>query len=342
MNNELPDNLNIDKRWLYQLAASLPLTEQALENGLRKLGVIPDQQQWKNWLIIISVGLGAALFLSGVIFFFAYNWESLHRFVRFSILGIGVISSAFAAYKFGLDKLPGKLLITASSVLTGVLLAVFGMVYQTGADSYQLFASWAAVILPWVIAARFQPLWLIWLLLINIAVIRWLGITNFGWFSGFDTFRNTMHIAIFINAAVLITREATKLIHSKPETGRWFPGLVAWFLLSALSWVPVEVIFDGGRGKMWQGLLLMYFVTISSMSYYYLKVRHDLFMLVLCMVSAIIVLTSGFIKVLFHQNGEFGAILLVGLFIIAETTVATKLILYISRRWKAEENNNEQ
>jgi len=58
----------------------------------------------------------------------------------------------------------------ASWVLVGVFLAVFGQVYQTGADAYQLFVGWALLILPWVAMCRFAGLWVLWLAIVNIAV----------------------------------------------------------------------------------------------------------------------------------------------------------------------------
>ena len=44
------------------------------------------------------------------------------------------------------------------SLLTGALLALSGQVYQTGADTFELFAWWAVLILPWVLVSRFSPL----------------------------------------------------------------------------------------------------------------------------------------------------------------------------------------
>ena len=66
----LPNNLSVDKSWLYQLASELPLSRNAAEIALGKMGVLPDQDGWRNWLMLIAYGLGAALFLAGVIFFF--------------------------------------------------------------------------------------------------------------------------------------------------------------------------------------------------------------------------------------------------------------------------------
>ena len=48
-----------------------------------------------------------------------------------------------------------------AAVAVGALLAVFGQTYQTGADPFELFLTWALLIVPWTLAARFEPLYLL-------------------------------------------------------------------------------------------------------------------------------------------------------------------------------------
>ncbi|MGH6890845.1 MAG: DUF2157 domain-containing protein, partial [Dongiaceae bacterium] len=55
-------------------------------------------------------------------------------------------------------------------VLTGVLLAVIGQVYQTGADVFELFVAWAVLILPWTLVSRSAVQWLLWLVVAEIAL----------------------------------------------------------------------------------------------------------------------------------------------------------------------------
>ncbi len=339
------NNLSVDKNWLYQLAAELPLDKNATENALDRMGVLPDQNGWQNWLMLIAYGLGAALFLAGVIFFFAYNWEDLHRFERFAAIGAGVIISAIAAFWSGLDNFSGKLWLTVASVLTGVLLATFGMVYQTGADSYKLFASWAALIAPWVFVSRFQPLWLIWLLLVNAAVTRWLIVSQPSWlgllFNMDDLLSTLLPIPLAINLVALILRETTTLMHAEPERGRWLPRLIAMSLIGSLTTFPVVSLFETNNGALWSFLLAMYFIILPAMIFYYLKVRQDLVILTFTMVSIIVVLTSAFIKMLFSEVGDIGSVFLVGLFILAETAIAAKILMALHRKWDRQEVTDE-
>ena len=247
-----------------------------------------------------------------------------------------MIISAVVAFWSGLDKFSGKLWLTVASVLTGVLLATFGMVYQTGTDSYKLFASWAVLITPWVFVSRFQPLWLIWLLLVNAAVTRWLIVSQPGWlgllFNADNLLDMLLPIPLAINLVVLILRETTTLMHTEPETGRWLPRLIAMSLLGSLTTIPVAGLFESGGGKVWTFLLVSYFIILPAMIYYYLKVRHDLVILTFTIVSIIVVLTSAFIKVLFSEVGDVGSVFLVGLFVLVETAIATKILMALHRK----------
>src|SRR5699024_2163378 len=71
-----------------------------------------------------------------------------------------------------------QLLLLIASIITGSLLALFGQVYQTGADTWQLFFGWALLITPWVLIARFPALWLLWLGLINACLVLYLDVAN--------------------------------------------------------------------------------------------------------------------------------------------------------------------
>ena len=98
--------------------------------------------------------VGSSLVLAGVIFFFAYNWSRMNAIAKFGLIEVGLLLCVLAASNRGLDRLTGKVLLLAASVLVGVLLAVYGQVYQTGADAYETIVVWALLILPWVIVGR--------------------------------------------------------------------------------------------------------------------------------------------------------------------------------------------
>ena len=136
---------------------------------------LATRADWQRFARYLLLGAGAGFLLSGLVFFFAYNWEGLHRFVK-----IGTVSAVFAgAGLFGIFAPVGRLARgvahTAAVGLIGVLFAVLGQVYQTGADSYTLFLSWTVCALPWVALVYFAPLWAGWVMLLNVTFLTYVA-----------------------------------------------------------------------------------------------------------------------------------------------------------------------
>lgn len=131
--------------------------------------------RWTSYLRDWFLLLGLLLIVAGVVTFGAYNWRLLTRFQKFGLFEFLVFASWLAHWLRGLDTKVGQALLLSSSLLTGALLAAFGQVYQTGADSFQLFLGWAALILPWCLAGRLSLLWLVEIALLNLSLgLFWL------------------------------------------------------------------------------------------------------------------------------------------------------------------------
>src|SRR5690348_12313782 len=124
---------------------------------------VRNEAFWARWGQRALLALGAGQFLAGVVFFFAYNWNDLSDLTKFGVVEGALVIAAGGALLIGIDRAFGQVLLVAASVLTGVLLAVIGQVYQTGADLFELFAAWAVLILPWVLVSRSAAHWLLWL-----------------------------------------------------------------------------------------------------------------------------------------------------------------------------------
>ncbi|MEZ5830405.1 MAG: DUF2157 domain-containing protein [Dongiaceae bacterium] len=129
-----------------------------------------DEAFWATWGRRVLLALGAAQFLAGVIFFFAYNWSELPDIAKFAVVETALAVAAGGALLVGLDRAFGQMLLIAASVLTGLLLAVIGQVYQTGADLFELFGAWMALILPWALVSRSAAHWLLWLVVAEVAL----------------------------------------------------------------------------------------------------------------------------------------------------------------------------
>ena len=125
---------------------------------------------------LLAVGVGFTV--AGIIFFFAYNWDELPKFAKLGIVEVLLVASVLLATFTRWNKLVKQIFLTGATFLIGTLFAVFGQIYQTGADAYDLFLGWTLFTILWAVAIRFAPLWLtfigllcttIWLYNIQIA-----------------------------------------------------------------------------------------------------------------------------------------------------------------------------
>lgn len=127
--------------------------------------------EWRDWLDRLLLWVGTALFVAGVVFFFAYNWDDLGTFQRFGVIEVACVGAFLGSLALGLDSLGGSALLTAGCMGIGVFLAVFGQTYQTGADAWQLFAGWAALTVPFAAVSRSGATWTLLLVLVNLALV---------------------------------------------------------------------------------------------------------------------------------------------------------------------------
>jgi len=131
--------------------------------------LLRDDAFWRCWGHRALLGLGLAHILAGIICFFAFNWADMPPFAKFAVIAAGIVLSALSSWLVGIHRPAGEALLIGASVLTGILLAVIGQVYQTGADAFQLFAAWGLVILPWLLVSRSAAHWAVWALIYYLA-----------------------------------------------------------------------------------------------------------------------------------------------------------------------------
>lgn len=128
---------------------------------------------WGLWLSRIMLTLGTLLVLSGIIYFFAFNWAALTPTVKFTAIQSSIVLAVIGSCVFSLKTMYGQTLLLAASILVGVFMAVFGQIYQTGADAYQLFMMWSLFTLGWTIISKFALQWVFWLVITNTCLVLW-------------------------------------------------------------------------------------------------------------------------------------------------------------------------
>lgn len=139
----------------------------------RAMAALHPPRQWAMWARRLLLAVGMVLVLTGIVFFFAYNWQDIPPFAKLGGIQVLLAGCTIAAILLRSDTLPAQMMLLAASVMVGVFLAVFGQIYQTGADAWQLFAGWALLSAVWTVLSRFAPHWVFWLVIANIAVTLW-------------------------------------------------------------------------------------------------------------------------------------------------------------------------
>ncbi|MFV5509429.1 DUF2157 domain-containing protein [Acinetobacter sp. 197] len=94
--------------------------------------------------------IGIALIAISIIYLLAANWWMLPKFVQLFIPQILLLASAILSIRLDTQAVLRQSLDAVSALMLGLSLAVIGQIYQTGADSYQLFLLWAVLLLPWL------------------------------------------------------------------------------------------------------------------------------------------------------------------------------------------------
>jgi len=293
---------------------------------LRVARVSPSLEEWRNFLGHLTLWLGTVALAAAVIFFFAFNWEDLGRFAKFGLVEAAILAGLLACWLVELDSMPGKAILVMLSLLTGALLALSGQIYQTGADTYELFAWWAVLILPWVSVGRFSPLWLIWLTLLNLST--WF------YFSLWTSADPLLWSSFALNVVALILWEAAHRAGLAWLRDSWPPRLVSIAAGCGATALIVWAIFETDESAGMRALAaLAYLSWLMAMYAWYRHVRPDLFMLAGSVLS-LIVAVAVFLTHHILDTGS-GAFLLIGLVVIGMSAGGAIWLKSVARKQSA-------
>ena len=334
---------------LDDISAELRLNESAYRRAIELAELEPDHATWVRYIDHFLTATGTLLVVAGIAAFFAWNWADLGHMAKFSLLEGGIVIAAIFAWYSGFDSLAGRSSLFAAAFLVGLLLAVFGQVYQTGADPYGLFLGWAILVFPLAIIGRQAGLWVLLQVLLNITVITYYtqvlnapdDMRLFGplaWLA-FTVLDSTLASYLFaLNAAALVVWEFAAGRDVPWMQGRSFPRLFAFLALGTVL-VPTLVIVAAAGFEVNPRLdpvsPLLLVLAIAVCLYYYQYRRQDLFMLTCCLFAAILVVTAFAIRHLLEGMGGFGALLPIAMLVIAQVAGAAWWLRGVARRWES-------
>lgn len=297
---------------------------ERLEVGLRE-HLHANCAQWRQFLNLLLPMLGLSLSISGVLFFFAYNWADLHKFVKLGLLESMLLLLVALAFFTRWSPLMKQLLLTAASFLVGILFAVFGQIYQTGADTYQLFLGWTLFITLWAVATAYPWLWLLWLGLVNTTLYFYLGQTS-SLSDGMLLFLKSIPaLSCLLAAAIAEVLYAYGKVRKRQE---WFIYTVGLAGFLFMTWNMTECIIE--RYEYLHVRLPLLLLTYGAGLLWGFRNRFS-FYIASILFSMLVLLDVLLTRYLFSSWDDSHVILLVTLVTVAGTTAIVLLLLNLKK-----------
>ncbi|MCK6598962.1 MAG: DUF2157 domain-containing protein [Bdellovibrionaceae bacterium] len=329
MNNLIEQNMTSSRAKL--IARTLKLDEKSYNKLIEKSELRPSIKFWLNGLDRVLLIVTSAFLLSGILCFLSYNWMSLHKFVKFALLETGVIITIAMAWYKGIDQLPGKVFLFSGAMFVGFSLAVFGQIYQTGADPYGLFLSWLIFVTAWTVIAKQSALYVLFIVLSNLSLVFYWNqiisppsITDV-WMSSLfgplvrlfiDSGRSYLPLLLLvINLSFMVIYEFT----NKKSIGTLAVRVSGIAAIIPLTSSAVILLFT----DQWQStgnLLLVSFFASTILGLWYFRFRcHDLFLTACILLALIVFITSFLLKSTdFGKMGIF-SFFFIGLAVLVQT-----------------------
>src|SRR5439155_27252840 len=276
-------------------------------------GVLPHAQHWRAFLDRLLLWSGAVALAAAVVFFIAHNWNDLGKFAKFGLVEVLVLAAALGYWRLGPEKAAGKASLLVACILFGALLALFGQTYQTGADTWELFANWAGLIAAWVIVGRFAALWILWLAIANVAIVLYFQVRPGVLDIAFAGERALWTLFAFDTAALAAWELAARRIRWLDE--RWAPRLLAIASGTSITALALHAILDWRDAS---GMALLFYPLWLAGAYAaYRRFMPDLFVLAGGCLSVIVVATTFLAQHLLQGRAEALGFLLIAMAVIA-------------------------
>lgn len=302
--------------WVQRFALDAPRAQR-----LWQLSGLHQQPPELKRALERGLALLAALLLgAGLIFWVAANWQTQTRAFKLGLLEGALLLSVLAALPWPRARTAALLLATLA---LGALLAFVGQTYQTGADPWQLFATWAGLALVWTLVARSDGLWAAWLLIAGLAIALWSGDTLLNplanllsWRSGRSWLTPLLWVVVFALPMAL------------PQLGVVAPARIASRVAAAMAlsaWVALGFWALLARDQP-QMFMLNLALAAAVLAVSLARRPRDFLVLAMAVLALDVLVIAGLARVLVaHSRVEVGSALLL--------TVASAACVGLSGAW---------
>jgi uncharacterized membrane protein len=296
--------------------------------ALDAAGVLPNARDWRGFLDRLLLWSGAVALGAALVFFIAYNWDDLGRFAKFALVEALVAVAVIGYWKLGVERAGGKASLLLASIFVGALLALFGQTYQTGADTWELFATWAAMIAPWVLVSRFAVLWMAWLAISNVAISLY-----------FNTHPRLLHFifateqllwTLFVLDTIALVAWALAARRVAWLNERWAPRLLIVATGATITALVLHAILDWRDAT--RVAVLIYPAWLAAIYVAYRRLDRDLLALAAACLSVIVVTTTFLTRhLVVDGRAESAPFLFIALVVIAMAASAGAWLKAVAR-----------
>jgi uncharacterized membrane protein len=302
-------------------------------------GARPDADEWHRALQRFAGVAGVLALGFGAVFFVAANWSALSPNGRLVLLQ-ALFAAAVAAALWRPPPHPvGRSALLLAFIGAGALFALFGQTFQTGADIHELFALWAVLGLPLVLAARWSALSAAWLLVANLALALFCGLMPaqhplwllFGFGGSSWTLRLLLAMAPNLMLWALAEWRAARDPRVAASLPRWLRRLL---LLTGLGYGTVAafaaIVDEHAQDA---ATLPLFLLSAALVGLFCVQVRREAMGLVALAASGILLGLAVLIRVL---EGSDTQLLLYPLWVLGASALAGTWLLPLVRRWEGE------
>jgi uncharacterized membrane protein len=278
-----------------------------------------------------GLGAVAALLLgAGLIFWVAANWQEQSRQFKFYAIQAVLLASILGALAWPRGR---KGLLLLATMALGGLLAFIGQTYQTGADPWQLFAVWGALALAWMVAARSDMLWAVWVLIVGLGIALWSGnqlfnpLGGLGWHRQFGSYLTPLFWALLVLVTAFVSRT---MLTPEPDQvpGRYAFRLAVLLALGAWCTYGIWGLFEERGASYWINAIFV----IGAAAIAWTSKPRDITVLAMTVLALDLLFLAGVSKVLFSGGGDkLGTLFFFGLIAMATVGLSGHWIYQLQR-----------
>lgn len=311
--------MNIEREDIHIISRHSNWPEDQVDKMLQE-EVYKDKAQWQQFLSLLFISLGVSFTAAGIVFFFAYNWADLHKFVKLGLIESLIVLSTLAVLLLKVNADIKNVLLTGAAILVGVLFAVFGQIYQTGANAYDFFLGWTLFISLWVLVANFAPLWLVFITLINTTLVLYAQQVAHDW-SDMFVFALLFILNVFFLLAALLVHK----LKAGAVAPMWFTNILA-LGASTIATVGIVMGIFGIQENSFLGLLMITMIAYGAGISYALKTKNS-FYLALIPLSVIIIIAAFLLDI----SDEASMLFFISFFIVASVSLVVRGLIKLHK-----------